>query len=187
MCSKEGSEHDDPRTYQQLGLRRVINGAATLTRLGGSLMPPEVLDAMRDAASSFVYDDLQRAVGRRLAELTNNEAAYVSNGAAAGLAVATAACVAGTDPEKLGRLPDTTGMKNEVIVHRSQRIGYDYAIRQVGVTLIEIGRRAEISPGSWRRPSPSGRPPSSTSPARWPPARSHCRRSSTSPTRAACR
>ena len=137
-----------PRTYQQLGLRRVINGAATLTRLGGSLMPPEVLDAMRDAAGSFViYDDLQRAVGRRLAELTSNEAAYVSSGAAAGLAVATAACVAGTDREKLSRLPDTTGMKNEVIVHRSQRNGYDHAIRQIGVTLVEIGDAESTTAG----------------------------------------
>jgi L-seryl-tRNA(Ser) seleniumtransferase len=129
-----------PRTLQQLGLRRVINGAATLTRLGGSLMPPEVLDAMRDAAGSFVQlDELQRAVGRRLAELTNNEAAYVSSGAAAGLALATAACVAGTDRERMNRLPDTTGMKNEVVVHRSQRNGYDHAIRQIGVRLVEIG------------------------------------------------
>jgi L-seryl-tRNA(Ser) seleniumtransferase len=137
-----------PRTYQQLGLRRVINGAATLTRLGGSLMPPEVLDAMRDAAGSFVQlDELQRAVGRRLAELTNNEAAYVSSGAAAGLAVATAACVAGTDREKLARLPDTAGMQNEVIVHRSQRNGYDHAIRQIGVTLVEIGGAESTTAG----------------------------------------
>jgi uncharacterized pyridoxal phosphate-dependent enzyme len=129
-----------PRVYQQLGLRRVINGAATLTRLGGSLMPPEVLDAMRDAAGSFVQlDELQRAVGRRIAELTGNEAAYVSCGAAAGLVLSTAACVAGADPARIARLPDTTGMKNEVIVHRSQRNGYDHAIRQVGVRLVEIG------------------------------------------------
>lgn len=129
-----------PHVYQQLGLRRVINGAATFTRLGGSLMPPEVLDAMRDAAGSFIHlDELQRAVGRRIAELTNNDAAYVSNGAAAGLALATAACVAGTDPARITRLPDTSGMKNEVIIHRSQRNGYDHAVRQVGVKLIEIG------------------------------------------------
>jgi uncharacterized pyridoxal phosphate-dependent enzyme len=129
-----------PRVYQQLGLRRVINGAATLTRLGGSLMPPEVLDAMRDAAGAFVQiDELHAAVGRRIAALTGNEAAYVSSGAAAGMALATAACVAGTDPALRGRLPDTSGMKNEVIIHRSQRNGYDHAIRQVGVTLVEIG------------------------------------------------
>jgi L-seryl-tRNA(Ser) seleniumtransferase len=95
---------------------------------------------MRDAAGSFIQlDELQRAVGRRLAELTGNEAAYVSSGAAAGMALATAACVAGTDPARINRLPDTSGMKNEVIAHRSQRNGYDHAIRQVGVTLVEIG------------------------------------------------
>lgn len=129
-----------PSVYGTLGLRRVINGAATLTRLGGSLMPPEVLDAMRSAAGSFIeLDELQVAVGRRLAELTNNEAAYVSSGAAAGLALATAACVAGADPAHIRSLPGTNGMKNEVIVHRSQRNGYDHAIRQVGVKLVEIG------------------------------------------------
>ena len=129
-----------PTVYQNLGLRRVINGAATLTRLGGSRMPPEVLDAMRDAAGAFIeLDELQVAVGRRLAELTGNEAAYVSSGAAAGMVLATAACVAGTDPARIRSLPDTAGMKNEVIIHRSQRNGYDHAIRQVGVTLVEIG------------------------------------------------
>lgn len=129
-----------PSVYGTLGLRRVINGAATLTRLGGSLMPPEVLDAMRSAAGSFIeLDELQVAVGRRLAELTGNEAAYVSSGAAAGLALATAACVAGADPAHIRSLPSTNGMKNEVIVHRSQRNGYDHAIRQVGVKLVEIG------------------------------------------------
>ncbi len=73
--------------YERLGIQRVINADATLTRLGGSLMEPEVLDAMRDAAGSFVdMHELQRVVGRRLAELTGNEAAYVATGAAAGIA-----------------------------------------------------------------------------------------------------
>ena len=131
---------ETPAIYQRLGLRRVINGAATLTRLGGSLMPPVVLDAMRDAGGSFVeLDELQRAVGARIAELTGNEAAFVTSGAAAGMVLATAACVAGAEPARVTRLPNTTGMKNEVIIHKSQRNGYDHAIRQVGVTLVEIG------------------------------------------------
>lgn len=129
-----------PAVYQKLGLRRVINGAATLTRLGGSLMPDEVIEAMRQAAGSFIHlDDLHRAVGARLAELTRNEAAYVSSGAAAGMVAATAACIAGTDPARIARLPDTSGLKNEIIVHRCQRNGYDHAIRQVGARLVEIG------------------------------------------------
>jgi L-seryl-tRNA(Ser) seleniumtransferase len=126
--------------YDELGVRPVINAHATLTRLGGCIMPPEVLQAMVDAANCFVeLDELQRRVGERIAELTHNEAAYVTSGAAAGLVLATAACIAGTDPAAIRQLPDLTGLKNEVIVHKSHRNGYDHAVRQVGVKLIEIG------------------------------------------------
>ena len=80
--------------YADLGIRPVINAAATLTRLGGSRMPPPVLDAMRAGADAFVdLLELQAAVGRRIAELTGNEACYVSSGAAAGMAIAIAACI----------------------------------------------------------------------------------------------
>lgn len=126
--------------YDRLGVRRVINAEATLTKLGGSRMSSEVLAAMADAARSFVaLDELQRSVGARLAELTRNEAAYVSCGAAAGIALAVAACMAEDDPAAIRQLPDTTGLKNEVIVHRTQRNGYDHAVRQTGATLVEIG------------------------------------------------
>ena len=129
--------------YEQLGLRPVVNGAAPLTRLGGSLMPPPVVDAMLEASRSFVsLPDLQAAVGRRIAELTHNEAAYVSSGAAAGLTLATAACIAGTDPALIKALPHpqkVTGARYEVIFQRCQRSGYDYAVRQVGVDMIEVG------------------------------------------------
>ena len=78
--------------YERLGVRPVINADATLTRLGGSLMAPEVSDAMREAAGNFVdMHELQQAVGKRIAALTNNEAAYVTAGAAAGLVLATLA------------------------------------------------------------------------------------------------
>jgi D-glucosaminate-6-phosphate ammonia-lyase len=133
--------------YAELGVRPVINASATLTRLGGSIMPPEVLEAMLDAARHFVnLDELQRRVGEKLAELTRNEAAYVSTGAAAGLVLATAACVAGADPAAIARLPNTTGLKNEVIIHKSHRNGYDHAIRQVGVNLVEIGMALNTYP-----------------------------------------
>src|SRR3954463_9104707 len=82
--------------YDELGVRPLINASATLTRLGGSLMPPEVIEAMLDASRHFVnLDELQLRVGERLAALTHNEAAYVCTGAAAGLVLATAACIAG--------------------------------------------------------------------------------------------
>src|SRR4029453_11160609 len=91
--------------YQRLGVRRVINADATLTRLGGSLMAPDVLAAMGDAASSFVeMHELQRVVGRRLAELTHNEAAYVATGAAAGIVLATLAAMTQGDLPLLSRL-----------------------------------------------------------------------------------
>lgn len=126
--------------YDELGVTKVINGNATLTMLGGSLMPPIVLAAMADAAHHFVnIDELQQKVGHRIAEWTHNEAAYVSCGAAAGLVLSTAACIAGIDPEKRGKLPYTDGMGNEIIVHKHGRVGYDFAIRQAGGKLIEIG------------------------------------------------
>ncbi|HZP83103.1 MAG TPA: aminotransferase class V-fold PLP-dependent enzyme [Chthonomonadaceae bacterium] len=129
--------------YAELGVRPVINACATLTRLGGSLMPPEVLEAMAEAARHFVdLQELQRRVGEEIAALTRNEAAYVSSGAAAGLTLATAACIAGTDLAAIRQLPDLTGLKDEVIIHRAHRNGYDHAVRQVGVKVVEIGSDA---------------------------------------------
>ena len=127
--------------YADLGLRRVINASATLTRLGGSIMPQPVIEAMIQASRSFVdLPELQRRCGERLAKLTKNEAAYVSSGAAAGLTLTTAACITGTDPAKIARLPSNLdGLKNEVIIHRCQRNGYDFAVRQTGVKVVEIG------------------------------------------------
>jgi len=128
------------KIYESLGVRPVINAQATLTRLGGSRMPPEVLDAMRDAAGCFIdLDDLQRKVGERIAELTHNEAAYVSSGAAAGLVLATAACITGLDAGSKHIFPHLEDFKYEVIVHRSHRNGYDFAIQQVGAHIVEIG------------------------------------------------
>lgn len=127
--------------YQELELTPVINASATLTRLGGSRMPPPVVAAMNAAAGSFVdLDEMQRKVGERIAGLTHNEAAYVSSGAAAGIAVSVAACIAGIDPNRIVAFPYLEGIdRTEVIVYQSQRNGYDYAARQTGARLIEIG------------------------------------------------
>lgn len=132
--------------YEELGVRPLINASATLTRLGGSIMPPEVVKAMVEASQHFVpLDELQRRVGERLAAMTHNEAAYVSSGAAAGLVLATAACTAGTDVDAIAQLPDLTGLKNEVIIHKVHRNGYDHAVRQVGVNVVEIGNEEETT------------------------------------------
>jgi len=133
------SEHPDA-ALRALGLRPVINAAATLTRLGGSLIAPGVVEAMAEGSRHFVdLVALQRAVGERIARLTNNESAYVSSGAAGGIVVSVAACLAGTDPARIANFPTLRGFdKTEVIIQRAQRNGYDYAIRQTGATLVEI-------------------------------------------------
>ena len=126
--------------YDDLGVRPVINASGTLTRLGGSRMAPEVLAAMAEAAASFVaIDELQERAGAVIAEITGAEAGYVVAGAAAGLTLGVAACVAGLDVAEMDRLPDTTGMKDEVVVQRGHRNAYDHAIRAVGVKLVEVG------------------------------------------------
>jgi uncharacterized pyridoxal phosphate-dependent enzyme len=129
--------------YASLGVRPVVNAAATLTRLGGSLVAPPVLPAMAAAARNFVdIHGLQGAVGRRLASLTGNEAAYVSSGAAALLTLGVVACISGpkAGPVVIEDLPylDETGERT-VILYGSQRNPYDYAVRQVGVTIVEVG------------------------------------------------
>src|ERR1017187_9437160 len=111
-----------------------------MTVVGGSRMRPEVLEAMAEAGRAFVdLNELQKKAGERIAKLIGVEGCFITCGCAAGVAIATAALVAGTDPARIARLPDTTGMKDEVIVQRSHRNGYDHAVRQVGVRLVEIG------------------------------------------------
>lgn len=134
--------------YQKLGVQPVINCATTYTRLGGSIMAPHVAQAMADSAGVFVdMFELQAAVGRRLADLTGNEAAYVSNGAAAALTLATAAAITGDDVALMARLPNNLdGLKNQVVVHRTQRNWYDIAVRMTGIELVEIGHVMETYP-----------------------------------------
>ena len=125
--------------YEELGVRTLINAAGTVTRYGGSLMAPEVLDSMRGASQQFCHlDEVQQKVGERIAAMLEVEAAYVTSSAACGLVLTTAACMAGTDPAKITQLPDTTGMKHEVIIQKIHRIAYDQAVRVAGGTLIEI-------------------------------------------------
>jgi uncharacterized pyridoxal phosphate-dependent enzyme len=126
--------------YEELGIKRVINAWGPMTVIGGSRMLPEVLAAMAEAGRAFVdLNELHQKAGARIAQLIGVEGCYIVTGCAAGLTIATAAIVAGTDPARIDRLPDTTGMKNEIVVQRSHRNGYDHAVRQVGVKLIEIG------------------------------------------------
>lgn len=126
--------------YERLGVRRVINAYEHLTRLGGSIMDPEVLAAMTEASQWHInLDELQERIGQRTAALVGVEAAYVTGGAAAGLTLSAAACIAGTDPTKIARLPDTRGMRSDIVIERSHRNRYDHAIRQAGATFVEYG------------------------------------------------
>lgn len=130
---------------QELGVRSFINAGGTFTALTGSLMRPEVVAAIQVAARKFVkLEDLHEAVGHRIAELLSCPAALVTSGCASALALATAACVAGKDIGRIRQLPDTTGMKNEVIVQRSHRVPYDHAIRNAGVKMVEVGTREQL-------------------------------------------
>src|SRR5438045_7000702 len=130
----------DPRqnVYTRLGVKTVINCRGTWTYLSGSLEFPEVRQAQLDAAGYFVnMIDLQRAVGRRLAELTGAESGMVTSGSAGAMAASTAACMAGTDDKKIWQLPDTTGMKHEVVMVGG-RSAFDSAIRLAGAKLVLV-------------------------------------------------
>jgi D-glucosaminate-6-phosphate ammonia-lyase len=126
--------------YDRLGVRKRINAAGLLTRLGGSLMPPEVLEAMTEAAGSFVdIAELQSAASRVIAEATGAEAGLVTTGAAAALTLGTAACLTGLDPTRMDRLPDTRGIPHDVVMCRTHRTGYDHAVRAAGARIVEVG------------------------------------------------
>ena len=128
----------DPRqnVYTRLGVKTVINCRGTWTYLSGSLEFPEVRQAQVEASQYFVNMlDLQRGVGRRLAELTGAESGIVTSGAAGAMAAATAGCMAGTDDKYIWQLPDTTGLKHEVIMVGG-RSAFDSAIRLTGAKLV---------------------------------------------------
>jgi|TARA_B110001454_G_scaffold22853_1_gene22442 uncharacterized pyridoxal phosphate-dependent enzyme len=126
--------------YNKLGVRRVINCASYLTMLGGSIMPREVLEAMDKASEWFVdMKELNKSAGEVIANFTGAEAGLVTAGAASGLMLQTAACIAGSDPKKIDQLPNTEGLRNEFIIHRSHRTNYDHNYRNAGAKLIEIG------------------------------------------------
>lgn len=138
--------------YSRIGVRPFINARGTWTYLSGSLELPEVRAAKQAAAEHFVdIFELQHGVSRRLAELSGAEAGMVTSGAAGAMASATAACIAGSDPARIWQLPDTTGLKHEVIMHRG-RSAFDSAIRLAGGKLVlahdENDVRAAINPNT---------------------------------------
>ena len=131
--------------YESIGARPVINATGPITRFGGSIILPEVREAMSQASRRFVViDELMDAVGERLAEITGAEFAIVTSGCAAALTHATSACIAGGNPERIRRLPVLAGMKDEVVVPVESRNGYDHAIRNLGVRMINVADEKEL-------------------------------------------
>jgi uncharacterized pyridoxal phosphate-dependent enzyme len=135
-----------PDVYRAIGARPLVNARGTFTILSGSLMLPEVRAAMDAAARQYVHlDELTEAIGARLAALTGAEWGLVTSGCAAALTHATAACVAGGNPDLHIRIPNLTGFaKDEVIVPKHSRNVYDAAVRAVGVRVIEVNTKAEL-------------------------------------------
>jgi L-seryl-tRNA(Ser) seleniumtransferase len=130
---------------RELGVRPFINAAGTYTAMTASLMPEEVMDAINYASKHYVMlDDLHDKVGERLASLVRAEAAMVTCGAASALTLGTAAVLTGTDRQKMVELPDLTSMKSEVIIQKSHRFGYDHAVRNCGVKLVEVETREDL-------------------------------------------
>ena len=123
-----------PNIYESIGVRPIVNCRGTFTIITGSQSLPKVKRAMDEASRHYVHlDELMEAVGKRLAELTKSEWGIVTAGCAAAITHATAACIAGTNPEKMQQLPDLSGLKNEVIMPRYSRNVYDHAARMAGV------------------------------------------------------
>jgi len=128
-----------PNLYESIGVRPVINAKGTFTIMSGSLSLPEVKQAMMEASKHYVHiDELMAAVGKRIAELAKCESAIVTCGCASALVHATSACIAGGNPELMQRLPDLTGMKDEVIAPVWSRNVYDHAVRMLGVKMINV-------------------------------------------------
>ena len=133
--------------YQRLGVQPVINARGMNTMASGSLMPKPVLDAMAEAASAFVdMEELNRKAGEHIARLIGVEAAHVTSGSAGGLLLSAAAVIAGEDPAAIIQLPDTTGLRDGIVIETCRRIRYDQALRTAGARLIEVGDDTGCTP-----------------------------------------
>jgi L-seryl-tRNA(Ser) seleniumtransferase len=131
--------------FKELGVRPFINAAGTYTDMTASLMPPEVMDAINYASKHYVpLNELHDRVGERIASLVKAEAAMVSSGAASAMTLGTAGVLTGGDPKKIVDLPNLIGMKTEVIMQKSHRFGYDHAIRNCGVKIVEVETAAQL-------------------------------------------
>ena len=133
--------------YERLGARPVINAGGNTTVWGGSTPSPSVMRAMEEAGRGFVeMEELLEASGARIADLLDVEGAYVTAGCYAALVLSTAACITGNDADKAAQLPDTTGLKSEIVLQGTQRYGYDRAYAIAGSKLVIAGSEDGCTP-----------------------------------------
>ena len=126
--------------YKELGAKPVINATGSVTMLGGSTPAPEVKEAMERAEGAYIpLMELEEKAGAAIAKMVNVPAAYITSGAGSALTLATAACMAGDDDTKIQQLPDTTGMKNEILIQERHRYWYDRCLELAGAKLLTFG------------------------------------------------
>src|SRR4029077_15908187 len=131
--------------YRQLGIQPVINCRGTQTVIGASKMWPEIHDAMAEASRHYVVlDELHDKIAARLSDLMGCEDATITTGTAGAITLGTAACLTGMDSAKVRQLPDLTGMKSEAIIQKIHRNGYDHAVRNTGLKIIEVEGMGEV-------------------------------------------
>ena len=130
--------------FEELGVKRVINGSFCYTVLGSSILAKEIIDASIDANKYFVdMTDLEEKAGKIISQETRAEAAHITAGAFSALVLSAAACITGMDLNKMKKLPDTRGMKNEIIIQKNLRISFDRAMEIPGGKLVVIEPNAD--------------------------------------------
>src|SRR2546428_6880646 len=148
VFSAEAGSHNldvGPSIYESIGVRPIINCKGTFTIISGSQSLPGVKKAMEEASRHYVQmNELMEGVGQRLAEITKAEWGIVTAGCSAAITNATAACIAGANPERMQRLPNLEGLKSEVIMAKYSRNDYDHAARMPGAKIIEINSYEEL-------------------------------------------
>ena len=141
--------------YEEFGARSIYNLAGTSTRVGGPILSEEVANAMVEASQHSVdMTELQASASDYISKITGSEAAYVTAGASAGFTMAAAAILAGLDPSKMEELPTVKSQKNQFIISREHRSGYDHAFRLAGAETIDVGMNEILSGAGVRRTEP---------------------------------
>ncbi len=133
--------------YKELGAKPVINATGSVTMLGGSTPIPEVREAMAQADGAYIpLMELQEAAGAAIARMANVPAAYITSGAGSALMLATAAAMAGDDDDRIQQLPNTAGMKHEILIQTRQRYWYDRCLELAGAKLVMFGSEERTTP-----------------------------------------